>query len=144
MSVRERTMRPPAHAPANQDEPDIGDLLSTLLTQARTLVRDEVALARREITRKLAVAGAGIGLLGLAALLALATLVMVLVTLMTVLAALGLPVWVSALLATLVGAGAAAGLGYMGLRRLQADNLVPRRTLRQLAADARALREQAR
>ena len=127
---------------AAPQEPSIGDLLSTLIDQTKVLVRDEVALARREISRKLVVAGAGVGFLGLAALFALATLIMVLVTLMTILAALGVPVWLSALLATLVGAGAAAGLGVLGLRRLQADRLLPQRTLRQLAADARAIREQ--
>ena len=107
-------------------------------------MRDEVALARREMARKLAVAAVGVGLLGLAALTGLAVLVMVLVTLMTILAALGLPVWLSALLATLVGAAGAVALGWAGLRRLQADALLPRRTLRQLAADRRAIREQMR
>lgn len=145
MSDRLQT-RQPIRDPSRstRPEPSIGDLLTTLVDQTRSLVRDEVALAKRELSRKLAVAAAGAGLLGLAALLGLATIIMVLVTLMTILAALGLPVWLSALLATLVGAGAAAGLGYAGIRRLQADSLLPQRTLRQLAADRRAIAEQMR
>ena len=130
----------PVQGDAARDEPSVGDLLSTLIDQTKVLVRDEVALARREVARKLVVAGVGIGLLALAALVALATIIMVLVTLMTIFAALDVPVWLSALLATLVGAGAAAGLGVLGIQRLQADRLLPQRTMRQIAADVRALR----
>lgn len=125
-------------------EPSIGDLMGHALEQVRALVRGELRLAGREAQRKLKQAAIGIAMLVGALVVGLAVVVMVLVTLMTILAALGVPVWLSALLATLIGAGAAAGLGWLGLQRLKADALLPQRTLRQLQKDRLAVKEQIR
>ena len=125
-------------------EPSISDLMSHALEQVRALVRGELRLARREAERKLKQAGIGLALLVGALVLGLAVVVMVLVTLMAILAALGVPVWLSALLATLIGAGGAAGLAWLGLQRLKADALLPQRTLRQLQKDRLAVKEQIR
>ena len=126
------------------EEPSVADLMRHALDQVRTLVRGELRLAQREAGRKARQAGVGLAMLAGALVVALAVVIMVLVTLMTILAALGLPVWLSALLATLLGAAGAAGLAWLGLQRLKADALLPQRTLRQLQKDRRAVKEQMR
>lgn len=143
MAERIRPASPPGAGPHGA-EPSISDLMSHALEQVRALVRGELRLARREAERKLKQAGLGLALLVGALVIGLAVVVMVLVTLMTILAALGVPVWLSALLATLIGAGAAAGLAWAGLQRLKADNLLPQRTLRQLQKDRQTVKEQIR
>ncbi len=130
--------------PPRDAEPSVADLMKVGLEQLRAMLRGEARLARREVERKLKEAGIGLALLVGAVVLALAVVVMVLVTLMTILAALGLWVWLSALLATLIGAAGAAGLAWAGLKRLKADHLLPQRTLRQLQRDRRAVKEQMR
>lgn len=125
-------------------EPSLAALLSDALEQVRALLRSEARLARREAEGKLKRAGLGLALLAGALVLGLAVAVMLLVTLMAILAALGVPAWLSALLATLIGAAAAAGLARLGLQRLRAEALLPQRTLRQLEKDRRTVREQIR
>ena len=129
-------------APPFDEEPSVADLMRHALDQVRALVRGELRLARREVERKARQAGVGLAMLAGALVLALAVVVMLLVTIMAILAALGVPVWLSALLATLAGAAGAAGLGWMGLQRLKAEALLPERTLRQLQKDRRAVKEQ--
>ena len=126
------------------EEPSIADLMRHALDQVRALVRGELRLVQREAGRKARQAGVGLAMLAGALVLALAVVVMVLVTIMTILAALGAPVWLSALLATLLGTAGAAGLAWLGLQRLRADALLPQRTLRQLQKDRRAVKEQMR
>ena len=130
--------------PPPAEEPSVSDLMRHALDQVRALVRGELRLAQREAARKARQAGVGVAMLVGALVLALAAVVMVLVTIMTILAALGVPVWLSALLATLLGAAGAAGLAWLGLQRLKADELLPQRTLRQLQKDRRAVKEQMR
>lgn len=143
MVERVRSTPPPGEGRLGT-EPSISDLMGHALEQVRALIRGELRLARREGERKLKQAGLGLALLAGALVVGLAVVVMVLVTLMTILAALGVPVWLSALLATLIGTGAAAGLAWAGLQRLKAEELLPQRTLRQLQKDRQAAKEQIR
>ena len=131
-------------APATEAEPSLAELTKLALDQLRAMLRGEVRLARREAGRKLKEAGIGLAMLAGALVLGLAVVVMALVTLMAILAALGVPVWLSALLATLIGAAGAAALVWLGLKRLDADHLLPQRTLRQLQRDRTAVQEQMR
>ena len=130
--------------PAYDAEPSLADLMKVGLEQLRAMLRGEARLARREVERKLKLAGIGLAMLVGALVLGLAVVVMLLVTVMTILAALGVAVWLSALLATLLGAAGAAGLAWAGLQRLKADQLLPQRTLRQLQRDRQAVQEQMR
>jgi Flp pilus assembly protein TadB len=75
------------------------DLVERLTADVRTLVRDELDLARREMTAKAKRAGAGAGLFGGAGVLALCG-VAALVFTVGALLALALPVWAAALLTT--------------------------------------------
>lgn len=89
------------------------ELVSHMSEQVSTLVRDELALARVEMTEKGKRAGKGAGLLGGAGVLALYGVSALLVTIGAALA-LVWPVWLAALVVTVVvfaAAGVAALLG---------------------------------
>lgn len=125
-------------------EPSVPDLMSNILGQATKLMRTELRLARGEVTSKVMEAGIGLGLLAGSLVLGLASVVMLLVTVMAILAALGVPVWLAAFLALLLGLGGTAGLAWAGLQRLKADEMLPERTLRQLQRDRQMVKEEVR
>ncbi|QDA36084.1 phage holin family protein (plasmid) [Paracoccus liaowanqingii] len=123
-------------------EPSVPDLMSNILGHASKLMRTELRLARGEVTSKVKEAGIGLGLLAGSVVLGLASVVMLLVTIMAVLAALGVPVWLAAFLALLLGLGGTAGLAWAGFQRLKADEMLPERTLRQLQRDRQMVKEE--
>lgn len=100
-----------------QDE-SVGQLLRELSEQTSTLVRQEVALAKAELTQKSKLAGEGAGLLGGAAVMGLALLGAFTTFLITVLA-LVVPVWVSALVVTVCYALVVAVLALTGRSALR-------------------------
>ncbi len=103
-------------------------LFADLLRDMTALVRQELALARTEVTDKATAAGkdaglvAGGGLLGFVGLLAIVAAVIELLAVI-------LPRWLSSLLvgAALAGGGAAAAK--KGLDAIKQEDLVPRQTL---------------
>jgi hypothetical protein len=129
------TMQPqsgPSHsASVPREDRSIGELFGELANETTTLVRNEIELAKVEITHKATYAGrqvafvAGGGLLGVVSLLTLvAALVMGLGTLIAL--------WLSALLVgAVIGAVAyaVAAKGIAGLRKLE---LTPQHTLHSL------------
>jgi hypothetical protein len=121
------------------------DLISRATNQLSTLVRDELALARAELTAKGKRAGLGGGLFGAAAALALYALGLIL-ALAVVLLDLVWPLWLAVLVVTVVvlaAAGVAALAGRAQLRR--AVPPVPTQAAAGVAADVHtvtdALRE---
>ena len=106
--------------PPDEDMRDrsIGELVKTLADQTSTLVRQEIELAKAEVTQKGKQAGKGAGLLIGAAvlgLLAAGTLVAFLVMLLDG----ALPNWLSALIVGLVLAAIAAALAIAGRNKVR-------------------------
>ena len=105
-----------------QDDPrerGIGELVKDLAGQTSTLVRQEIKLAQAEVTEKGKVAGRGAGMLagaGVAALLMLGTLTAVLVVALDS----ALPLWLAALIVTVIWGVVAAVLAQSGRKALQA------------------------
>lgn len=100
------------HTDARTDH-STAELVSQLSEQVTTLVRDELALARIELTEKGKKAGKGAGLLGGAGVIALYGLGALFVTAGAALS-LVMPVWAAALIVSVVllaGAGVAAIAG---------------------------------
>jgi len=116
----------------------IGELVSDLLAEGKTLLREEVRVAKAEVraeARKAARAGAALGAGGVglhaAVLLAAATLVL--------LGDLFLPAWLSTLVvAALCGAGGWAAIAYGRGRLAEMD---PSRAVENLREDGRWARE---
>ena len=120
-----------------QDDPrerGIGELVKDLAGQTSTLVRQEIKLAQAEVTEKGKVAGRGAGLLagaGVAALLMLGTLTAVLVVALDS----ALPLWLAALIVTLLWGVVAAVLAQSGRKALQAATPPAPQTVETLKED---------
>ena len=122
---------------ADQDLRDrpIGELMKQLAEETSTLVRQELALARAEMTQKGRRAGLGAGMLGaagVAALLALGAF-----TAFLILALDGvMPNWLAALLVAAVYGAVAAVLGLRGKEKVQeAGSPVPEQTKETIQED---------
>src|SRR3954452_3683698 len=97
----------------------IGDLVKNLATQTSTLVRQEIKLAQAEVTEKGKAAGKGAGMLagaGVVALLGLGALTAFLIIVLDSF----LPLWLAALIVTLLWFAVAAVLALSGKKALQA------------------------
>jgi len=117
-----------------------GSLLSDALNQMTRLVRGEVALAKAEVTQNIKSAALGIGLLVGAAVLALVALIVLAGALVVALGHLIGEGWAALLVGILILAGAGL-LAMRGLNALKPENLTPSRTVRNVQADAHAIKE---
>lgn len=134
-----------------KEERSLGDLFSELATETSTLVRQEVALAQVEITKKATAAGKQIGFLvvggavGYAALLVILTALILGLTLL-IAAITGWSSIASALIASLVIGAAVAGIAYVlvdsALSALKNLDLAPRQTIESVKEDAQWIKEQ--
>jgi len=118
------------------DNRSLGELFGDLTRSMSTLIRQEIDLARTEMTaratrvsRDAAVAGAG-GLLLYAALLFL------LGTALLILIELGVTAWLAALIVTIVTAAIGGVLVAAGQAGLKKADLAPRRTIESVKDDA--------
>lgn len=124
-----------------REERSLGELFAALASDTSTLVRQEVALAKTELTQNAARVGRHVGAMavggafGYAALLAL-----------TAAAIIGLgqviPLWAAALAVGVVLAVVAWWLVSGALRALKETDVAPRRTVETLKEDAQWLKDQ--
>jgi hypothetical protein len=124
------------------DERSLGDLFSDLARDMGTLVSQEVALARTELTQKATQVGKDIAILAVGGLVAYAGLLALIGGVIFLLAERGLPLWASAML---VG-GIIAIIGYVlvqrGISALKQQDLTPRQTIESLKEDTKWAKEQ--
>ena len=118
-----------AYAP---DARSLGDLFSDLTREISTLVRNELALARVEMSTKLSRAGRHAGALALGAVVALAGLFTLAASLVLVLVRAGMPAWAAALLVGLGLAAIGAVLAMRALSALRQEDLTPTETIQTL------------
>jgi hypothetical protein len=104
------------------------ELLRRLAEQTSALVRQEIALARTELSEKAAVVGRSAGLVCAAALLALGAFGALTATIIALLA-LALDVWAAALIVTIVYGVIAYALVRRAQAQLKAATLVPTQTI---------------
>lgn len=120
------------------------ELVREAADQISRLVRDELALARAEMSQKGKQAGIGAGLVGGGGLVVLYGVAALLVAVVLGLAE-AMPAWLAALIVALVLFGAAAVMAVLGRRQVaQATPLVPEKTARSVKADIDEIRERAR
>jgi len=132
-------LRPaPEEAPAHRP---VATLLSDLAGETSLLVRQEIALLKAELNAKLARAGLGAGAIAAGGLIAfsgwLALVAAAIIGLSYVLAP-----WLSALIIGVFVIAIGAALVLFGKSRLNAEALVPRRTLNSLREDEAWIRDQ--
>lgn len=124
------------------DEP-IGTLVREAIGHAKALAGAEWRLFRAELREGAEGAKRGGAMLALSAVLGLGAGLMALLTLAALLAAIGLPVWLAALLTTVLAGAGAALLGRAGVRELT-RHPVPERTMEQLQRDRAMVQERMR
>jgi len=119
----------------------LGDLLGDLATSMSNLVRQEVALAKVEITQKATYVGRNVGYLVIGGAVAYAALLAIIAAVIMLLAKV-MPHWGSALI---VGAVVGA-IGWMligkAMAALQQTDLTPRETVETLKEDATWMKQQ--
>jgi len=128
----------------NKDDRSLGELFAELARETSTLVRQEVALARAELSQKAGQVGRDLGFLAIGGAIAYAGLLAIIAAIIIALATLGLPWWLSALLVGLVVAGIGYFLVQKGLTALKRESLAPQKTLDTLKEDVEWIKEQAR
>ena len=130
---------PAATAPPG--EPSTAQLLKGIADDATTLVRQEILLARQEVTEGLTSAAKASILLAVAGVLALYGLCF---GLFTIAVAIGGPDWLGFLVVTIVLFLVVAVLGLIGQRRLKAAKVAPEKARAELRETAAELREEIR
>lgn len=126
----------------NPDELTVGELFANLSRETRTLLQQELQLARTELTEKASKLRRSAALLAGGGLLAYGGILAIVAAAVLLLTALGLPAWAAAL----VGGALLIGVGYLlvrsGLAALSARELTPRKTIDSLKEDAQWLKTQ--
>lgn len=122
----------------------IPDIISDAVSQFTLLLRKEGQLARTEVSENINRAVAGVGLIATGAVLVIPALVILLQALVSMLAERGFDPHLAA--AAVGGVVLVLGLILLtiGINRIKAENMVPRKTLNQLQQDASVAKEQAR
>jgi uncharacterized membrane protein YqjE len=124
-----------AHDTTDARDRPIGELVKELAGQTSTLVRQEIQLAQAEVTAKGKLAGRGAGMLAgaaVAGLLALIALTAVLIAALDT----AMPLWLAALIVTVLWAAIGAALAARGRKELQhAAPAVPEQTLETVKED---------
>jgi hypothetical protein len=114
---------------------DLSGLLGDVLSQFAKLFQNEVDLAKAELGEKVQQIGGAVSFIAAGAILVMPALVMALFALSAALIAAGWSPPVSYLTSAIIAAALAAVLLAMGINRLDARNLAPRETMRQLEKD---------
>jgi uncharacterized membrane protein YqjE len=126
------------------DERSLGELFGDLARDMGTLVSQELALARTELTEKATRVGKEIAMLAVGGLVVYAGLLAIIAAVIVLIADLGVPLWISALVVGLV----IAGIGYLlvqrGITALRHEDFAPRQTIESIKEDAQWAKEQVR
>jgi hypothetical protein len=122
-------------------ERSIGDLFAELAKETSTLVRQEVALAKTELTQKASRAGRNVGYLVLGGAVAYGAFLAFAAAAILALAQV-MPWWAAAVVVGFVIAGVAAVLVSKALNALKEMDPAPRQTVETLKEDVRWAKDQ--
>jgi hypothetical protein len=130
----------------NQQKEDrsIGELFAQLAKETSTLVRQEVTLAKTEMSQKAGEVGKQVGFLAIGGAVAYAGLLAIIAAIVIALASLGLPWWLSALIVGVIVAAVGYFLVQRGLSALKRQNMAPQQTIDTIKEDAEWVKEQVR
>ncbi len=123
------------------EEPSIGELFASLARDTSNLVRQEVELAKTEMTQKVTSLGKDAGMIGAGAALAYAGLLALIAAVILGLGEL-IPLWLSALIVGLVVVGIGYALIQRGRTSISRTDLTPRQTIETLKEDTEWAKDQ--
>lgn len=126
--------------PDKQDR-SIGELFSELASDTGLLIRQEIELAKVELTQKASHVGRNVGYLVLGGAVAYAALLALLAAIIILLAGF-MPWWAAALVVAVVVGIVAAVLVSKALKSLKNTNVAPRQTVETLKEDAQWAKQQ--
>ena len=124
-----------------RDDRSLGELFSELSQETTTLVRQEMNLAKTEMSQKASRVGKEVGFLAAGGAVAYAGLLAIIAGVIA-LVGLVIPLWLSALLVGLVVAGVGYFLVRRGLDALKQEELAPRETIETLKKDKEWAKDQ--
>lgn len=124
-----------------KDDQSIGDLLSQLASESSLLIRQEISLARTEMTQKAVTVGKNVGFLAVGGAIGYVGLMAIVAAVIIGLANY-IPLWLSALLVGIVIAIVAAILVSSAIKSLKNTDLAPQQTVETLKEDAQWLKKQ--
>jgi hypothetical protein len=122
----------------------LGDLFGDLTRDMGTLVRQEVQLAKTEVTQNATAMGKDLAMMAVGGAIAYAGFLAILAAIVIVLSTLGVPWWLSALLVGIIVAAVGYILIMRGRDALKKTNMAPRQTIETLKEDAEWAKEQTR
>ena|SRR5438105_3663835 len=125
----------------DKQDHSIGELFSRLGSETATLVRQEVALAKLELTDKASQVGKNVGRLAVGGAIAYAALLAFMAALIILLANV-VPWWAAAMIVAVVVGVIAAVLVSNALGALKQADLTPRQTVQTLKEDAEWAKQQ--
>lgn len=128
--------------PHLQNDRSLGDLFGDLTREITTLVRQEIQLARTEMSEKASRIGKDVGMIAAGGAFAYLGLMAILATVIILIAQAGLPWWASTLL---VGGGVVllgGALAWMGFSALKHTDLSPRQTMATMEENKEWARQQ--
>ncbi len=124
-----------------RDDRSIGQLFAELAQETATLVRQEVQLAKEEMSQKASRVGKDVGFLAVGGAVAYAGLLAIIAGVIFLLG-LAIPLWLSALLVGIVVALVGYFLVRKGLDALKQENLTPQETINTLKEDKEWAKDQ--
>jgi hypothetical protein len=127
----------------SRDNRSLGELFSELAQETSTLVRQEVNLAKTEMSQKASSAGKHVGILAAGGALAYAGLLAILAGVIALLNDV-MPLWAAALLVGIVVAVVGYLLVRRGLDALKREDFTPRETIETLKEDQQWAKDQTR
>jgi hypothetical protein len=125
------------------DDRSLGELFAELTRDATTLVRQEVELAKTELTQKATEVGKDVGIMGAGGAVAYAGFLAIIAGVIAGLDIL-LPLWLSAILVGIAVIAVGAVLLQRGREGLKRADLVPRETIATLKEDSEWAKDQTR
>jgi putative superfamily III holin-X len=126
-----------------KDNRSLGELFSELAQETSTLVRQEVDLAKTEMSQKASRVGKDVGFLAAGGAAAYAGLLAILAAVIVVLDTF-LPLWLAALLVGLAVVAVGYFLVKKGLDALKREDVAPQKTIETLKEDGQWIKDQTR
>jgi Putative Actinobacterial Holin-X, holin superfamily III len=121
----------------------LSQLFTDLMNEARTLLRQEVRLAKTELTEKASRVGKDVTSLAIGGAIANAGMLAIVAAGVMGLANV-VPAWLAALIIGVVVAGIGLGMIQQGRKNLTQEDLNPRKTVKSLEEDKQWVKEQLR
>jgi len=119
-----------------RDDRSLGELFADLSRSLSTLIRQELELARTEMTARATSLSGGAAMVGVGGALIYAAVFGAMAVVILGLVELGLAPWLAALVVTIIVAAVGGLLVVSGQNALKRTDLVPRRTIETVREDA--------